>query len=90
MSKVTEKVVSSRILSHLADSNISSSFQSAYRKNHSTETALLPFHNDILTAMGKDRVTALTLLDLSAAFDTIDHTILLGRLQTGLVYLVMH
>ena len=61
--------------------NISNPFQSAYRKLHSTETALLRIQNDILAAMDKGRVTALTLLDLSAAFDTIDHVILLDRLQ---------
>ena len=52
-------------------------YQSAYRKFHSTETALLKIHNDILSSMDDGRVTALTLLDLSAAFETIDHTILL-------------
>ena len=55
--------------------------QSAYRKQHSTESALLKIHNDILLNMAKGSVTALTLLDLSAAFDTIDHTILLNRLN---------
>ena len=56
-------------------------FQSAYRKHHSTESALLNIHNDILLNMAKGSVTALTLLDLSTAFDTIDHTILLNRLN---------
>ena len=56
-------------------------FQSAYRKHHSTESALLNIHNDILLNMAKGSVTALTLLDLSAAFDTIDRTILLDRLN---------
>ena len=56
-------------------------FQSAYRKHHSTESALLNIHNDILLNMTKGSVTALTVLDLSAAFDTIDHTILLDRLN---------
>ena len=55
-------------------------FQSAYRKHHSTESALLNIQNDILLNMAKRSVTALTLLDLSTAFDTIDHTILLDRL----------
>ena len=54
-------------------------FQSAYRKHHSTESALFNIHNDILLNMAKGSVTALTLLDLSAAFDTIDHTIFLDR-----------
>ena len=56
-------------------------FQSAYRKHHSTESALLNIHNDILLNMAKGSVTALTLLDPSAALDTIDHTILLDRLN---------
>ena len=48
---------------------------------HSTETALLSVTNDILSSMGRGNVTALTLLDLSAAFDTIDHGLLLDRLE---------
>ena len=54
--------------------------QSAYRKHHSTESALLNIHNNILLNMAKWSVTALTLLDLSP-FDTIDHTILQDRLN---------
>ena len=56
-------------------------FQLAYRKHHSTESALLNIHNDILLNIAKGSVTALTLLDLSTAFNTIDHTILLDRLN---------
>ena len=56
-------------------------FQLAYRKHYSTESALLNIHNDILLNMAKESVTALTLLDLSTVFDTIDHTILLDRLN---------
>ena len=55
-------------------------FQSAYKQFHSPETALLKVHNDITLNMDTGKVTALTLLDLSAAFDTIDYSILLGRL----------
>ena len=55
--------------------------QSAYRKHHSTEAALMKVHNDIKIRMDKGEVTDLTLLDLSAAFDTIDHATLTDRLS---------
>ena len=56
--------------------------QSAYRSGHSTETALLRVQNDILKAVdGKKKVVFLVLLDLSAAFDTVDHAILLSFLE---------
>ena len=61
--------------------NLSNPLQSAYRKHHSTESALLNVHNDIIMSMDKGKVTALTLLDLSAAFDTIDHATLTDRLS---------
>ena len=54
--------------------------QSSYRKNHSTETALLKVTNDILLNMNKQHVTLLVLLDLSAAFDTVDHNIQMSSL----------
>ena len=55
--------------------------QSACKQFHSTETALLKVHNDRNLNIDNDKVTALTLLDLSAAFDTIDHDILITRLS---------
>ena len=81
ISKILEKVVASRIQSHLSSNSLSSSFQSAYRIFHSTETNLLKIHNDLILAMDRGEVTSLILLDLSAAFDTVDHSILLTRLQ---------
>ena len=73
LSKVIEKVISIRILGHILDNNIVDSFQSAYRVGHSCETALLRVYNDIVTTVGKGNGSFLVLLDLSAAFDTIDH-----------------
>ena len=56
-------------------------FRSAYRAGHSTETVLLRVVNDILSALDNDNISVL-LLDLSAAFDTVDHQILLSRLYS--------
>ena len=73
LSTVIEKVISIRILGHILDNNVVASFQSAYRAGYSCETALLRVYNDIVTTVGKDNGSFLVLLDLSAAFDTIDH-----------------
>ena len=56
-------------------------YQSAYRKHHSTETALLRISNDLLQSMDKKQCSFLVLLDLSAAFDTVNHEILIRRLS---------
>ena len=55
--------------------------QSAYKKNHSTETTLMRVQQDILSAMCGKKACLLVLLDLSSAFDTVDHCILLETLQ---------
>lgn len=82
ISKILERIIHTRLLTHLAQFPSLSPFQSAYRKFHSVETALLRIQNDLLLALEKRQVTALILLDLSAAFDTIDHNILLTRLSS--------
>ena len=56
--------------------------QFVYRPNHSTEAALLKIKNGILMNMDKQHATLLILLDFSAAFDMVDHEILLNRLRT--------
>ena len=82
ISKILKKVVASRAFNLTLSSNsLSSSFESAYRIFHSTETTLLKIHNDLILAMDRGEVTSLILLDLSVAFDTVDHSILLTRLQ---------
>ena len=64
LSKVLEKVVVNQLNTHINSSNTSNQYQSAYRKFHSTKTALLKIHNDILASMNVSKVTALTLLAL--------------------------
>ena len=67
----------------MSSNGIFSLLQFACRKNHSTETALLEEKNDLLIMnMNKGHVSLLVLLDLSAVFDTVDHEILMRRLQT--------
>ena len=75
-----EKIVASQIKSHIKNSGISNNLQSAYKCGNSTETALLYIQNDILSAEDRGELTALSLSDLSAAFDTIDHDLLFSRL----------
>ena len=81
VSKVIEKVIAARLLSHMQDQNLLDPFQSAYRSGHSTETALLRVHNDILLIIYNGNGVFLVLLDLSAAFNTVDYTILLSFLE---------
>ena len=77
VSKATEKVVALRLNQHLVNNNLHEMFQSAYRMGrHSTETALTRIHNNILLAIDDNSCVTLVLLDLSAAFDTVDHDIL--------------
>ena len=81
-SKIRENVIANRIRSHLERNDLSNQYQSAYKKFHSTETVLLKVENDIFLNMDEGRVTALTLLDLSAAFDTLDHISITNLLST--------
>ena len=81
VSKLVETVVAKQLQNYLFSNDLFLVLQSAYRPNQSTETALLKVTNDIFLNMNNQRVTLLFLLDLSAAFDTIDHDTLLHRLQ---------
>ena len=70
-------------MSHLAQNDLNEMFQSAYRKHHSTETALLRVYNDFLKGADDRKVKILVMLDLSSAFDTIYHKILIIRLESS-------
>ena len=84
VSKVTERVVASQLNEYLVANDLLPRYQSAYRKRHSTKTAMMRVWSDVLMAADRRQVTLLGLLDLSAAFDCVDHDILLQRLQFGL------
>jgi len=81
ISKLIEKAVASCVIDYLTTNNLHEPLQSAYKKYHSTETALLKVQNDLLLALDKKDVGYLILLDLSAAFDTVDHELLLHCLE---------
>eukprot|EP00745_Piridium_sociabile_P040659 TRINITY_DN786_c0_g1_i8.p1 TRINITY_DN786_c0_g1~~TRINITY_DN786_c0_g1_i8.p1 ORF type:complete len:1132 (+),score=124.07 TRINITY_DN786_c0_g1_i8:119-3397(+) len=83
LSKLLERIVLFQLFSHLEQNHLLNSHQSAYRRGHSCETALLRIVNDLLLGFDNDKISVLALLDLSAAFDTIDHSILLTRLKTS-------
>ena len=81
LSKILEKIVFNQLSDFINKHNILDKFQSGFRKNHSTETALLKIVNDLRRNLDSKKPSILVLLDLSAAFDTVDHQILLGRLR---------
>ena len=80
--KFVECIAVDHIISHIEQHNLMEEKKSAYRRFHSTETTLLKVKMDIIKAMDNQEITCLLLLDLSAAYDTIDHTNRVNRLKT--------
>ncbi len=81
ISKLLEKVVADQLAVFLEKYEVLDTFQSGFRNKHSTETALLKVTSDILMSADSGEHTVLVLLDLSSAFDTVDHSILINRLH---------
>ena len=81
LSKVLEKVVSEQINSHLIENNLHAKHQSGYKKKHSCETGMFKMVGDVQQMTAKRNHVALLLLDLSSAFDVLNHDILINRLQ---------
>jgi len=83
VSKILEKLFLARLLQHINTSSNLNPHQSAYRRFHSTETSLIHLLDSIYNSADNGLATLLLSLDLSAAFDTVDHSILLSRLHTS-------
>jgi len=83
MSKVVESAATAQLNDYLLTNNLMPRYLSAYRKKHSTETALLRVWSDTLNATETRQVTLLGLLDLSSAFYCVDNHLLLQRMEHG-------
>ena len=83
MSKLVERLVHRQLSIFLEAHNLLPKHQSDFRARHSTETAVLKVMSDILGAADRGNLVLLGLLDMSAAFDTVDHDILLHRIQAS-------
>jgi len=83
--KLLERLVCKQIMDYLKNKCLSPQLQSAYQPGHSTETAVFKVLSDVLLAVDDGNVAVLALLDLSSAFDNVDHDTLLQRLQTSYV-----
>ena len=81
LSKLIEKSVQRQLTKHLEYHNLHAQHQSGYRSNHSCETATLTIYNDLLCISDLKSKVILLLLDLSAAFDTVNHRLLLSKLK---------
>ena len=81
VSKVIEECVIRQLSKHMLRNDLGEVLQSAYKPGHSTETAIIKVFDEICTGLNNNSVVYIALLDLSAAFDTVDHRILLQRLE---------
>ena len=81
ISKILERIVSKQLIKYLNANSLFDTRQSAYRKFHSPETLLIYILDDFLNKLDNNSNIQLILLDLSAEFDTIDHSILIKRLE---------
>ena len=87
LSKVIERHVHDSLYSYLTENNLIYPRQSGFRKNHSTDTALIQIIDELLLNLDKNRVSGMVLVDYSKAFDMVDHGLLLDKLKVYMVLL---
>jgi hypothetical protein len=80
LAKIIERVIARKVIDHLERNELFDQYQSAYRTHHSCETAVLSILNDIYAAADRREISIAALLDMSAAFDTVDHELLIMKL----------
>ena len=79
--KLIERAAIEQLRQHMDGNHLHEPCQSAYRKGHSTATAPLKINSDLLCAVDDNQCALLVMLDLSAAFDTVSHSILVARMD---------
>ena len=89
-SKILERIVYNRLINFLNKCNILSNNQYGFRKNCSTTYALIQLYDNLLDAIDQEKVSLGLFIDLSKAFDTVNHDILLAKLQTFMGFVVLH
>ena len=81
-SKIIERVIHDRVMFHFERNNILEGNQGGFRKKHSTMDTIAKFTNDIFNGMNKRNITLAAFIDLAKAFDTVNHKILIQKLET--------
>jgi hypothetical protein len=81
LTKIIEQIVAKQITVYLEENNLMDPHQSAYKKGHSCETVIVSVLNDVYAASDKSEISISALLDMSAAFDTIDHAMMIEKLK---------
>jgi hypothetical protein len=81
LSKILEKAGLQQVVEHVESNHLLPSYQSAYRRNHGVETAMVKMYSDLLKAVDQQQVCVVVMMDLSAAFDTVDIPIMINILK---------